>query len=372
MKKAIIFILAIVLTFSCCIFSYAEETPYASVITASDFQSAGNIAYNRFRNIIGKMKDDGLSEPDSVLTGGDYSLMLNNHARNDIAKVKGIVIEAFPEINPNAIVTIQGNHDNAMEEFADTGFIDMGAYCLYVINEDDFSWKQNKTDGSTVKAVADDIDLKLGAMIDSQDLRPVIILTHVPLHHTRRTNYGDNMYASYIFKVLNERGKNLDIIFLFGHNHSGNFDDYIGGSVNFLSKGEEIRIPMSDKYGKECYTKETLNFTYLNCGYVGMSLNSDNDYSTNELTAGLIQFYKDEIKFTKYSTKGVFKTWTVEKINKNTTVKEPSYPEFECSCQCHSGNNVFWNIRMLFCRIFNINTYCACGEVHTASLVKAL
>lgn len=364
MKKLIAVLLSLILTFGICICSFAEEKPYASVITASDFQNAGNVAFNRFETILGKMKADGLDKLDSVLTGGDYSLLLYNQAKPELAKIRGTVLEAYPETNPNAIVNIQGNHDNATEEFADTGFYDMGAYCLYVINEDDFPWKQSKTDGKAVKALADDVDSKLGEMIDAEDLRPVIVITHVPLHHTDRNDYGDNIYASYIFNVLNERGKKLDIIFLFGHNHSGDYDDYIGGAVNFLQKGEKIRVPMSDKCGENCFTDETLNFTYANCGYVGMSRNADNGASTDELTAGLIQFCNDTIKFSKYSTEGVFKTWTVEKINKNSSVKTPSYPSFECSCACHSENNFFWNLYIFFSKLFGINEYCICGERH--------
>lgn len=364
MKKIIAIILSAVLMLSACVLSYAEQAPYASVVTASDFQNVGNGAFDRFEAILGKMKADGLDKLDSVLTGGDYSLLLYNQAKSDIAKIKGIVLDAFPETDPNAVVNIQGNHDNATEEFADTGFYDMGAYCLYVINEDNFFWKQSSSDGKAIKALAQDVDAKLDTMLEADDLRPVIVITHVPLHHTDRNDYGDNMYASYIFDVLNEKGKQLDIIFLFGHNHSGSYDDYIGGSVNFLSKGDEIRIPMSDKKGKDCYTSEKLNFTYANCGYVGTSKNAVNDSSTNKLTAGLIQFYNDEIKMSRYSENGVFKTWTVEKINKNSTVKEPSYPSFECSCSCHSEGNFLWNIYMFFCKLFGINERCACGAKH--------
>ncbi|MCQ2476034.1 MAG: metallophosphoesterase [Clostridia bacterium] len=364
MKKLIALLLSLALMLGVCVCSFAGEAPYASVVTASDFQNVGSAAFDRFGTILGKMKADGLDKLDSVLTGGDYSLLLFNQAKPEIAKIRGVVLEAFPETDPNAVVNIQGNHDNPTEEFADTGFYDMGAYCLYAVNEDDFPWKQNSTDGSAVRTLAADIDSKLGAMIEAEDLRPVIVITHVPLHHTDRTNYGDNMYASYIFNVLNEKGKKLDIIFLFGHNHSGDYDDYIGGSVNFLAKGEEIRVPMSDKTGKDCYTNETLNFTYANCGYVGTSMNAEDETSTNELTAGLIQFCSSTIKISKYSTEGVFKTWTVEKINKNSSVKEPSYPSFECSCSCHSGNNILWNIYIFFCKLFGINEYCVCGAKH--------
>ncbi len=105
------------------------------------------------------------------------------------------------------------------------------------------------------------------------------------------------------------------IIFLFGHNHSGDYDDDIGGSVNFMAPGDTVRIPTPDKKGAGCYTEETLNFTYTNCGYIGFNLNHNTDTSVNAVTLGAIRFFIDKLVFLKYSKKGLFRTDTVEREN---------------------------------------------------------
>ena len=165
---------------------------------------------------------------------------------------------------------VQGNHDSANAVLTPTGFYKYKNFVVYVINEDDFISGQGSKSGydGTVKALASKVADELTIMKQNGDKRPVFVATHVPLHHSSRSSYGDNLYGKYLFDVLNEYGNDLDIIFLFGHNHSNNFDDYVGGAVNYLAKGEKIRIPIPDatQMGVNGYTEETLNFTYMNYG----------------------------------------------------------------------------------------------------------
>lgn len=340
---------------------------YSSVVTASDFQHSGTEAYDRYAKLLNMAKNDGLTKADSMLVGGDYTMLLFDNAVPGISRIRHAFLDAYPDADPESVVCIQGNHDNSKAEFAETGFYDMGSYCLYAINEDSFPWKQSSKKDDGVKAVAADIEKNLDKMITDGDPRPVIVITHVPLHHTGRNGYGDNMYASYIFNVLNEKAKSLDIIFLFGHNHSSAYDDYIGGSVNFMAPGDTIRIPLPDKTGEKCYTEETLRFTYANCGYIGYSDNNVTETSTNILTMGIIQFTPDTIRFIKYCDDGVYSVNDVKKINVNTFVNTPAYPAVDDTCPCHSDNalvSFFWNIYMVFAKLFGLSPYCACGECH--------
>lgn len=373
MKKIISVLLIAVLMLSLCVTGFAEDrkafdsSAYATIITASDFQHSGNEAYDRFGKILDLAVADGMPTADSMLVGGDYTMLLFDNAVPGISKIRRTYLDAFPENDPASVVCIQGNHDNTKDEFAETGFYNMGTYCLYVINENDFPWKQSSRKDDGVKAVAEDIEKNLDAMIAAGDKRPVIVMTHVPLHHTGRNNYGDNMYASYIFNVLNEKGKKLDIIFIFGHNHSSAYDDYIGGSVNYMAPGDTIRVPFPDKKGENCYSEETLNFTYTNCGYIGYSDNHVYETSTNVLTLGFIQFTADKIRFIKYSEEGVYSVNEINKINKGTASAAPEYPEVDDSCLCHTENpvlQILWKVYIFLCRIFNANRFCVCGEYH--------
>lgn len=365
-------VMALIFVLSLAVTSSAKEeifdsNAYATIITASDFQHLGNDAYDRFGNILNIAIKDGMPTADSMLVGGDYTMLLFDNAVPGISKIRKTYLDAFPNNDPASVVCIQGNHDNPKDEFAETGFYNMGKYCLYVINENDFQWKQSMRKSDKVQAVAADIEKNLDAMIANGDKRPVIVMTHVPLHHTGRNNYGDNMYASYIFNVLNEKGKKLDIVFIFGHNHSSEYDDYIGGSVNYMAPGDKIRIPFPNEKGENCYTEETLNFTYTNCGYIGYSKNTQTDTSTDTLTLGFIQFTKDKLRFIKYSEDGVYSVNEVARINKNTQTKAPEYPALDDNCLCHTENPVLkivWNVYIFFCKLFNVNASCTCGKNH--------
>ncbi len=320
MKKLLSLLLAAVMAAALMLPAFAagpfDGSAYATVLTGSDFQDLGTAAYDRFGGLVAKMKSAGMPTPDSVLVGGDYTKMLFDYAVPGVAQIRDQLAAVYPDADTERVVCIQGNHDNPSSAFTKTGFYDMGVYMLYVINEDDFPWMQGLRPGEEllVKKLAANIEGSLNAMIGSGDRRPVIVMTHLPLHHTDRMLYTDNKYASYIFNVLNAAGKTLDIVFLFGHQHSGDYDDYIGGSVNFLRPGDTLRVPKT-AFGDNGYTEETLTFTYTNCGYIGYSDNTVSDTSTNILTLGAVCFAENSIRFVKFGEDGVYRTDTVTRKN---------------------------------------------------------
>ena len=126
---------------------------------------------------------------------------------------------------------------------------------------------------------SEDMKACFDSLIEEGETRPVIIAGHVPLHFTARTSSrhttGDNLYSSLVFDVVNEAAKELDIIYLFGHDHSKGWDCYIGGSSVYKAKGDTILIPefSEEKPNTDAYTEEKLRFTYLNAGYVGYYMN---------------------------------------------------------------------------------------------------
>ena len=297
--------------------SVFEEDAYADIVTFSDSQNFGPIAYNKFAEVLTVMRDDGMPQPDSLLVGGDFTRVLPDYATPGIIQLRENYKNVYDGGDPDSVICIQGNHDLRVPGFYPTGMYDMGKYCLYLINEDQFPWKQSarKNAEQTVTGTAQGLKAALDGMIIADDMRPVIVMTHVPLHFTTRNDYGDNAYASYVFDVLNKAAEKLDIIFLFGHNHSGAYDDYIGGSVNFLAPGDVIRIPTAENRGENGYTEETLRFTYTNCGYIGYTKNNVTETSTNVLTLGDIRFFRDSLVILKYTEEGVFRVDEVERIN---------------------------------------------------------
>ena len=327
-KKIISVVLALLMLFSMAptsIFtlsvSAVQSDAYATVISASDFQIS-DITVN-YLQILQQMVAAGYTEtPDAILCGGDYNGYTGT--ATDVQKIFDDTRTVYPGMTDDKFVIVQGNHDDPPHELlTPSGFHEFQDFVVYSINEDDFKTGQSGRSGydAVVQERAEDIRANLSNMVATGDTRPVFVITHIPFHHTSRSSYGDNLYSKYIVDVLNEMGQYLDIISLFGHNHSGSYDDYIGGSVNYIARGETMRVPIPDtaQQGATGYTEETLNFTYMNCGYVGYSSNANSGTSTNVLTAGLFELCPTTIELSRYSTSGLYTTETIDLINPKVT-----------------------------------------------------
>ena len=323
--SALIVIMAIAPTFSPIVASAAKASDaYAVIFTASDFQA--DSAYSTFTATMNQAQADGITEtPDGFLFAGDYTAGSEDPAVQ-VPKVIDTVQAMYAGYDESNMIFVQGNHDAASDVLTPTGFHEFENFLVYSINEDNFKNSQlgnNRGEAyyQEIQTLAQDIAAKFEEVKNSGDTRPIFVITHLPLHHMSRDSYGDNLYGKPIFDVLNEYGQSLDIIFLFGHNHSSNYDDYIGGAVNYIAKGEEIRIPIPDasQAGKNGYTTEELNFTYMNAGYVGYSNNGTSDGSTDTLTMGAFELCNNTIEISRYSTDGLYTTETIERVNPNTT-----------------------------------------------------
>ena len=137
------------------------------------------------------------------------------------------------------VIYVQGNYDPADTIGLDAGGAnDTEYYGVFVLHEDDFRWKQgadvsiavtssgnDENDAEEVtKAAAEALRGYLQVKADARYDRPIFVCTHIPLHYSYRTfsvSRQDNIYAQYIFDVLNEYGRQLNIIYLFGYDHSG-------------------------------------------------------------------------------------------------------------------------------------------------------
>lgn len=325
-KKSISLILSLIIALSSMplwsVSGFAKAPDaYATIFTASDFQS--DSCYSNLKGMMNSAIADGITAtPDAFIFGGDYTAG-SEDPEIQVPKVTETVLAVYPGYDENNLIYTQGNHDSADSVLTPTGFYEFDNFVVYSINEDNFKSGQSGTAGygEAVQSLAKTVAVKLENLVKTGDNRPVFISTHVPLHHSSRGSYGDNLYSKYLFDVLNEYGEKLDIIFLFGHNHSSSYDDYIGGAVNYIAKGEKIRIPVPDttQQGAAGYTDETLNFTYMNHGYVGYSNNSSSSTSTNTLTMGAFELCPVTIEISRYSTTGVYTTETIDRINPLST-----------------------------------------------------
>ena len=308
-----------------------EGIPLATVFFASDYQAEPGFAApaDALRGSMAAAKSDG-KIIDSIVICGDYT---NDGVLHDyqlspdesIEEIRGIAKEEIPGLSDDDMIFVQGNHDRLTGQITESGLHDEGDYLIYVLNtEEDFPWKQGKKSGCLAKVTKASEAMKdcFDELILKGETRPVIIAGHVPLHFTARTSSkhstGDNLYSSLIFNVVNEAAGSLDIVYLYGHNHSKGWDCYMGGSSVFRSKGDTILIPEFNEYkvDTDTYSEETLRFTYLNAGYTGYYMNCapveyDEDdpdkYAAADttLTGTVLEIYADRIVATRYDSEGV-------------------------------------------------------------------
>ena len=321
--------------------AYVDE-PLAVIYTASDFQvkdSSGNDDHATAKNVMGEIihtVKDNYNRMDGAFFLGDYTVKYTLDATNaGRTAVKETLTSAWGNLSGSNIIYVQGNHDQpGFSGQEDPKTQSFEHYNVFVMDNDMFPWQQGGANGAdtankaTVQETAAQLETYLKGLVDAQDDRPVFITSHVPLHFSRRSNSGmnyDNTYARLIFDVLNKYGEKLDIIFLFGHNHSSNYDDYIGGAAIYLPVGETIYIPVEKTVDK--YDAETLNFTYMNGGYIGYY----NGNCETQQSSAVIEVYENRIEIARYDADGEANLKdmgkTVDNITANTTVYTNSSPE---------------------------------------------
>ncbi len=276
------------------------------IITLSDYQPKDTLGPQRVNSLVSALKDNGVVSADRLFMVGDYNATGDYSqpssiplSENGMATIK----QAFRSVvDDNNMLFVQGNHDlAAVPGLAKEGSHDpaYGDYGVYVIEEDNYAeW------GSYSQASVDALKQYLDEKLEMGWNKPIFILNHIPLHWSNRTikdGSGTNGYK--FFDVINEAGgKGLNIFYLFGHNHSSGYDDFLGGSCIFLKKGDPIEVCQGNKYAGKT---ETLNFTYMNAGYVGYySTNAAN--AENTLTVCVLRIRNNEVTVSRYSADGQY------------------------------------------------------------------
>ncbi len=294
--------------------------PLSSILTVSDYQKwYPNNSYNRddleylhtqLIDIVKGTRNAGVN-PNYLLFGGDTTCLNSaNDAEIGQSQMLEVITGAWPQLTGENNILIQGNHDPAdTEGLAQTGPYEFDDFIIYVLNEDDFPTKQGDESvlNDYILKASYDLEDWLIEKAESKDYRPIIIASHTGLHYDIDRKDGNNQYAYVIFDVVNEYAKELDIIFMFGHNHT-NGDEQVGGSITFYPAGSELEVCKEDSIDNQSGTPTEINFTYMNYGYIGYIGDINNNESefipTNKLTMGLTEIFNDSIVITKYSKDG--------------------------------------------------------------------
>ena len=305
MRKVLLLLLTLILIITQGCTNAKYETAETVIIACSDFQNpnGSKAGKNEILSIITSIESDGINSADALLFCGDYDYETYNDQEKVIDGIANLK-SAFSGFVDGQMVLAQGNHDTpaGTNGMSKSGANDPtnDAYGVFVINNDDYMWYNS--DEEAIKNTAVSLNNYLTDKINAKFKKPIFILSHLSLHYSMRTvNDGDGMFANYIFDVLNSAAESgLNIIFLYGHNHSNGWDDYLGGSSVFLAKGDKILIAQADR---TIYKEETLNFTYMNAGYVGYYSNVNG--ADDSLTITVFKIDGDGLTICRYSKNGL-------------------------------------------------------------------
>lgn len=291
------------------IITFAETPIY--VLAATDFQPKGGeteeenlaIGLANVSSIIDKMKDvGGYNTFDGFLFCGDYSNGYRaDYSSAGLAALDNLIMSKYPQCQNRFYV--QGNHDSAdMTGLSQSGANDTENYGVYVIHEDDFPHNVSVSSAlNATQKTADALKTYLKDKIQAEYKKPIFIISHLPLHYNSRTVEKNNAVGGdLLFNVIDDAAEyGLNIVYMFGHNHSGSYDSYLGDYAIYLEPGDEITIAQSSV--SEIMV-ESLDFIYMNAGYVGYY----NNVGNKALTMTAFKIENDKITVERYNNSGKY------------------------------------------------------------------
>ena len=270
------------------------------LIAGSDFQVAAHNT-SRIEQVLATMEMHGITKADGAFFCGDYTLNSVDENQGQSSYGLGTLKRLFTPIVGSNMTFVQGNHDpEDTVGLSKAGNNDpaSGKYGAYVIHEDQYLQYNWDYSLGVVQKTAANLKKYLDEKVKIGWNKPIFILSHVGLHWGNRTiKEGSAIHGKLLVDVLNEAGaKGLNIIFLYGHDHSGGYADFMGGSAIYLKKGDKMEVCTGEKKGHQpCAIK----FTYMNAGYIGY-------YSTSEeacdatVTMSVFRIKGNEVIITRY------------------------------------------------------------------------
>lgn len=283
------------------LWQYHAVAPLAVIWAGSDLQGEGRDGVV-LAELLSAVKQNGYRSVDEALFLGDYSSAYDTELSSEgLEIVRGRIDDALG-LGAEDILFLQGNHDPE-----DTVGLDAGGayeredYIVYLIHEGDFPSFSDADNAYITEETARELETYLGERIAANDHRPIFVMTHVPLHMNWRE---DNRYAGLLVDVLNHAGEaGLNLIVLYAHNHSDDYDRYLGGSCVYLAPGDDLLVPdPTAEYGEMRYTTEPLSFTYLNAGYVGFTATGEVGEAR---TCTVFAVYRDRVEVTRFDTEDI-------------------------------------------------------------------
>lgn len=302
-----------------------KEPPKRAGRTPAYDANGALIWHNHLTDVLTLVRQDrDAVQPDIVLLGGDNVGEGSDSSKDEAGYPMGAPPFSMKAVDAQVAhvfgdaargLYTYGSHDkNETGNYADVFFsgpVPCDGYYLYGISFAqmiyDSDWQARAEDERGKTYSGKDLDdpngisaqtashLFLSWVKGLDDHWPIIVMSHVPLHAKR----GDNSGAWTWARALNEAAESHDVIFLWGHNHTlerGEAEQAAEQANYLLLPGEEITVQSwapdaeaktvlrraipseeqtagdaeaDEKPKYELITeKETLQFIYMNAGYI--------------------------------------------------------------------------------------------------------
>lgn len=285
--------------------SQALATEPLSVIwTGSDFQYSDPDANELLvQELIDAQMADGVTQVDYAFLCGDLTPIssdLFTRADSNLGAEKVLQrMQTNWGLSADDCFFLTGNHDAEGYDLNDaTGGYELNGCCAYLINHEDYPTAMSYRE--TVAATAQKLSTWLDEKAAEAYTGPIFVLSHIPLHHSARL---DTRNASLIVDALNAAADDgLEIIYLFGHNHSSSYDCYLGGSCVCIEKGSLLPVSEINGFAREHFSLAQIRFTYVNAGYLGYVGSFEPDACLSSL---IISVYEDRVELRRYSKDGL-------------------------------------------------------------------
>ena len=141
------------------------------------------------------------------------------------------------------------------------------------------------------------------------DHKPILVMSHLPLHRHR----GDNLGASIWCDALNRAAEKHDVFVFFAHNHTAERRSSLDRQYYLVPAGSTMEIQGSEK-GESC--QSTIRFTYLNAGYIlmgcGMLLTFSDEDGDGKYDTVTVRRYARERADTAFGDTGIESPYTVK------------------------------------------------------------
>ncbi len=252
-KQKIITVLLVILIF-------ITSLPMLATAATNDIFFATDVHGKtaNFTNVLSAVKKD--TSVGVVALGGDYEVSASS--------LQSYVRSVFPDAKT---FFTTGNHDTTGNSLQKTGEAFTNEhYSLFLIAYEDFK-NANAVSSLTNYLKSYNTNQKTVG-------KPLFIMSHLPLHADRHDNTNAYKYAD----LLNKYGKTIDIIYMWGHNHT------VDKTLWYKTIGDEITT--------EGGSKIKLNFSYITAGYI------------KEGYGLAVRVNADTITFQRYNTIGKYDT----------------------------------------------------------------